>query len=143
MTGPALERLLSSSLSASSSDPLSIDRSLTNCSLGLHPVGTTVGSVPPSTPLWPLAPQLRCMSVRVMSMRSYDGGDGAMGEQMYSQNCRNHSSAEHTLQAALARSGKRIVYPSLTHGGGFAQTTEIRKFTIEIAEDILRFATHV
>ena len=108
--------------------------------MGSHPVGSTVAS----TPLWPLVPQLRSMFVRVMSMRSYDGGDSAMGEQMYSQNCRNHSSAEHTLQALLARNGKRIVYPRLTHGGGgFAQTTEIRKFTIEIAEDILRFASKV
>jgi pimeloyl-ACP methyl ester carboxylesterase len=142
VTGPALERLLSSSLAAASG-PLSIDRSFTSCSMGSHPVGSTVGGVPASTPLWPLNPQLRAMSVRVMSMRSYDGGDGAMGEQMYSQNCRNHSAAEHTLQAALARSGKRIVYPKLTHGGGFAQTTEIRKFTIEIAEDILCFSTQV
>ena len=71
--GTALERLLSSSLAAASeSGPLTIDRSLTSCFIGSHPVGSTLGGVAASTPPWPLILQLRAMSMRVMSIRSYD-----------------------------------------------------------------------
>ena len=110
-------------LAAACPADVNLDMALTDT--GRPATGTRAGGVPAGIAAHALAPQFRRMAVRVMSMRAYDAGDGPVGKVAYSQAQRNWAAAEHAMHALLAGNGARIVYPRLTHSGGFAQTGEI------------------
>jgi hypothetical protein len=73
--------------------------------------------------------------VRVMSARNHDFGF-ALANAFYSQEMKNLAAAEHTVHWRLARSGRRTIYPKLSHMHIFAQTREIIRHVDEIYEEL-------
>ncbi len=67
----------------------------------------------------PLPAAFQSMAVRCMSARCYDFGMGPVGDWFYSRRMRDWAGAEHALHALLARSGKRTVFPTRSHGSMF------------------------
>ena len=65
-----------------------------------------------------------------MSCRRY----GMAGSMAVSPQLMALSAAEHNQLAAVALDGARTVYPRLEHADGFAQSEEIVRFVMQIAE---------
>jgi hypothetical protein len=82
-----------------------------------------------------LATRWTSLVVRVMSARNHDFGFAAANA-FYSQEMKNLAAAEHTVHWRLARSGRRTVYPRLSHMHIFAQTVEITQHVDEIYEEL-------
>lgn len=82
-----------------------------------------------------LAAKWTSLSVRVMSARNHDFGS-ALANAFYSQEMKDLAAAEHTMHWHLARTGRRTIYPKLSHMQIFAQTDEIIRHVDEIYLDL-------